>query len=259
MKSNKYQIITPSASLKTNKINKLIDTECLFGETFNVLYSKGSFSYGVSDVDRYEGWVKSNSLDFSITTNYVVARTRTIVLSKPTVKSQLIFFLHMRSKINVVEIIDNWAKISLLHKSKIKYGYIFKSHILKKNNFQFDWIKYAECFVGVPYRWGGRNSIGLDCSALLQLSIAFKGEIIPRDTKDQIKFFSRSKNYNVFEFSLSLNLNRGNIIFWDGHVAIILDNNRLIHASGAHNEVIIEKIKVTIARIKKWSKLVIEV
>ena len=88
------------------------------------------------------------------------------------------------------------------HVSSLIHGYVLKSHILEKSDIQLDWVKYAEFFIGTPYRWGGRNSIGLDCSALLQLTKKFRGENLPRDTKEQFDFFSKSNKYNIHNTSL---------------------------------------------------------
>lgn len=259
MNSEKLQIMLPFTPLKTSLSQKIIDTECLFGESIKISYHKGNYAFGTTIEDKYEGWIKSNSLGPITNNNYIVSSIRTPVLSKPDVKSKLIFFLHIRSKINVVENFEIWVKIAIPENNKLKYGYIFKPHILKKKCFQSDWVKYALDFLGAPYRWGGRNSLGLDCSALLQLSIAFSGEIIPRDTKDQITYFLESQKFRVFQCSSSLQYKRGDIIFWEDHVAIVIDKERLIHSSATHNQVIIEEIKLVLSRIKKLARLVVKI
>ena len=48
-----------------------------------------------------------------------------------------------------------------------------------------DYVAVAERFLNVPYLWGGRTSIGLDCSALVQLSLMAAGIAAPRDTDMQ--------------------------------------------------------------------------
>ena len=253
-----YQVVVPHTPLKKNKHSKTIDSECLYGENFYVLNSEGNYSYGISAEDNYEGWLKSDSIALPNNTNYLVSSLRSCVLSEPNVKSQLLFFLSMRSKINVLEIINNWAKIALCSRNKIKYGYILRSHITEVSAIKTDWVKYAEQFLGTPYRWGGRNSIGLDCSALLQLSKSFANEALPRDTKDQINYFFKSKKYKIYKKNHRKLLNRGNLIFWEGHVAIVLDKFRLIHASGFHGLVVTEKIKSTVNRINKETYYVVD-
>ncbi len=257
--SEKLQIIVPSDVLKSSILKTTIDTECLFGEIFKIFCSKGNYYFGKSIDDKYQGWIKSNSLGSVTNYNHIVSSIRTSVLEKPDVKSKLIFFLHIRSKVKVIKSLNSWVKIAIPSKNKSKYGYIFKSHTIKKKSFQSDWVNYAELFLGTPYRWGGRNSFGVDCSALLQLSIAFSGELIPRDTKDQITYFLDSKKFKVFELTSFINCKRGNIIFWEGHVAIVIDSLRLIHSSATHNQVLIEEISTTLFRIKKAAKLVTKV
>ncbi len=258
MSADLHQIILPSAPLKKYKKNKTIDTECLYGEKFKIYYTEGLYSYGISYEDKYEGWIKSNSLNLVSNTNYVVSSIRTCVMAEPNVKSEFIFFLPMRSKINVIKIKDDWAKIRLPIKNRFKYGYILKSNILKDSHIKSNWVKYAEKLTSVPYRWGGRDSIGLDCSSLLQLSKAFNGEKIPRDSSDQLKYFKKNKNYIVLKNYHEKDFFRGNIIFWHGHVAIILNKNELIHASAHHGRVVVEKINKTLERLSKNYQLIRE-
>ena len=89
----------------------------------------------------------------------------------------------------------------------------------KKNHKVNDWVAVAEQFLNVPYRWGGRDSIGIDCSALIQLSLETYGVNFPRDTKLQIL-----ENYKKIKIN---NLQRGAIVFWEGHVGVMTDRKKL--------------------------------
>ena len=201
--------------------------------------------------DNYRGWVKkilSSLPNFT----HVISAIRSLVLEKPDVKSDTITFLPIRSKVSVIETNEKWAKIFLSSKNKRQHGYILLSHCLEKNFKINEWVNYLEIFKGVPYRWGGRSSLAIDCSALLQLSYSFSDIILPRDSKEQLEYFKMAQNYvtnktNNFDIQLS----RGNIIFWTGHVAIMFDNKNIIHASGHHGSVIIENLKIALNRIKK--------
>ena len=104
--------------------------------------------------------------------------------------------------------------------------------------------------VGTPYRWGGRESFGIDCSALVQLSYAFGGVALPRDSLDQFIFFQNNNNY-VLKKGISFinSLIRGNIVYWRGHIGIMVSNNKIIHASGYQSLVLIENLKDVIKRI----------
>ena len=112
--------------------------------------------------------------------------------------------------------------------------------------------------ISTPYRWGGRDSIGVDCSALLQLSKAFMGELLPRDTFDQFQYFNNLKKYSIYHDNEIKPFVRGDIIYWKGHIAIVCDKASLIHASAYHGKVVIEKIKETLNRMNKKYYLIKE-
>ena len=145
----------------------------------------------------------------------------------------------------------DWAKLDISINKKILTGYVINSHILNKDKIIQNWVDYAELFLSTPYRWGGRDSIGIDCSALLQLSKSFSGEDLPRDSIDQFEFFKKSKNYKIICNPLLENFFRGNIIYWEGHVAIVFNKIKLIHASAFHGIVKLENIKKVVERINK--------
>ena len=102
-------------------------------------------------------------------------------------------------------------------------------------------------FLNVSYKWGGKTFEGIDCSALLQIFFQYNNISIPRDTKDQVKFFKKIKKSRYF--------NKGNLIFWKGHIAICLSKYSLIHAYGPKKKVIMMDINSTIEEIKKNAKL----
>ena len=103
--------------------------------------------------------------------------------------------------------------------TKFFFGYIPTKHINKINK-KLSWLKIIKLFENAPYLWGGKTVNGIDCSGLLQLSMKFFGLNIPRDTKDQKTYFQ-----NFILKSKHKNYNKGDIIFWKGHVAIVLKKN----------------------------------
>ncbi len=228
-----------------------MDSQCLFGETFKVNNIKGGWSFGTSQEDQYKGWIKSNALGFHFNSTHVVASNRLFIFKKPDIKSKVINYLPLRSKITVNKIESDWAKLDLCINKQYHYGYILKAHILEKNKVDLNWVQYAEELISTPYLWGGRDSIGIDCSALVQLSKAFNGENLPRDTNEQFEYFKKNKNYSIFNNLENKFFLRGDIIYWKGHIGIIVDKKNLIHASGYHGKVVIEKITEAINRVNK--------
>ena len=61
-------------------------------------------------------------------------------------------------------------------------GYVFAAHLAPLDSAEPDFVAVAERFLHVPYLWGGKTSLGLDCSGLTQVSLAAAGIAAPRDT-----------------------------------------------------------------------------
>ena len=105
---------------------------------------------------------------------------------------------------------NDWAEIFL---KEDLIGFVPLNHIIDIEKTIKDWVFVAEQFINTPYKWGGRNSIGIDCSALIQLSLQAAGILIPRDTKEQEKM----KWKEISKISM---LERGTLVFWKGHIGV---------------------------------------
>jgi len=123
------------------------------------------------------------------------------------------------------------------------------NHIVNNEHKVDDWVETAEKLKGTPYKWGGRDTVGIDCSALLQLSYQTYGENIPRNTYDQVNL----KKPNVCEIN---NLRRGCVIFWEGHVGIMIDEINCIHANAYHMKTITEPLSNIVKRMGKYFKII---
>ena len=106
-----------------------------------------------------------------------------------------------------------------------------------------DFVAVAERFLGVPYVWGGKTAAGLDCSGLIQTALQATGKAAPRDTDMMEKALGDA-------VSLS-DLRRGDLVFWKGHMGVMLDESRLLHANAFHMAVAIETLAEALARIEK--------
>ena len=149
----------------------------------------------------------------------------------------------------VQEINSNWAEIYLLINNMIKVGYVPVKHIVNLNHKVSDWVAVAQSLEGTPYKWGGRDTVGLDCSALLQLSYQTYGQVIPRNTSDQVNL----EKPNISEFN---NLRRGCVIFWEGHVGIMVDRFNCIHANAYHMKTVTEPLIDIINRMDKNHQII---
>jgi len=120
-------------------------------------------------------------------------------------------------------------------------GFLPARHLAPLANHEPDFVAVAERFAGVPYLWGGKTSLGLDCSGLVQVALAACGNACPRDSDMQEKALGKPANL--------AGLQRGDLLFWKGHVAIALGRNSMIHANAFHMAVAIEPVAEALARI----------
>jgi cell wall-associated NlpC family hydrolase len=173
-----------------------------------------------------------------------IAAIRTLLLSEPNIKSKLISYLSIGSFIKVTSFKNGFAKINIdknHNRLKLNKGYIPEQHLIETHELKLDWVKTAENFIGTPYKWGGKSSFGLDCSALVQLSTLNTDHSLPRDTKDQVKY----KEFIDIDLSMA---ERGDIIFWDGHVGIFINKNFIIHANAFTMNVSVEDVSKVLLR-----------
>ena len=235
-------IISSSLSMKSEpKDTSSLETECLFGETVKVLDECLDWVYCKLNTDNYYGWVPKKGLGNLKKSTHRVIVKRTFIYIDKSAKSNCLFYLPMGAKLVIDNIQCDWAKVNL-HDNKINFGYVPKKHIVKLDHRVNDWVAVAQVLEGTPYKWGGRNTIGIDCSALLQLSYQTYGENIPRNTSQQIKMEKKIiKNIT--------DLKRGCVIFWESHVAIMIDRSNCIHANAFHMQTKTEPLSQIINRM----------
>ena len=137
---------------------------------------------------------------------------------------------------------NDWLSIFI----KNKKGYIHKRDLtLLNQNFVFNknWVSIALKFLNAPYLWGGKSHEGLDCSALVQLAFQNYDKNFPRNSSDQFKS-------NLLQTTHEDKLDKGTLIFWEGHVAIAINKTEIIHSNAYHMKVAIEKFKDAKKRIE---------
>ena len=220
-----------------------LETECLFGETVEIFKEHLDWVYCRLNTDNYYGWVKKRGLGKLINPTHRVISKRSFIYTNKNPKSNCLFYLPLGSKLVVNDIQSGWAQV-LLYSHEKQAGYVPINNIVALDHKVRDWVAIAELLVGTPYKWGGRDSIGIDCSALLQLSYQTYGEDIPRNTSEQINL----KKNHVKDID---NLKRGCVVFWKGHVGIMTDKLNCLHANAFHMQTKIEPLSKIIQRLGK--------
>ncbi len=212
-----------------------LDSELLMGEEIAVYEHFGDWAWGQSVLDEYVGYVPTAALGpVGTAPSHIVSFLSTNTYAQPKLKSRPRGALSFGSRVQVLERAEGFARIGA--------GRWVPGQSLTPLTLPLpDWVGTAEKFLGVPYVWGGRSSSGLDCSALVQLSRQAAGHDCPRDSDMQIDL--------GHALSRSAEPERGDLIFWDGHVGIMLDGSRLLHANAHHMCVVREPLDVAAARI----------
>ena len=236
-----YEVIEPQAPLRDEpRPDAPLATEALKGERVRIYdMNAEGWAWGQLAADGYVGWLPANALaPPGPLPTHKVAALRTFVFPGPSIKLPPIEALPLGAHLAVARIADRMAVTSA-------GGYVPAAHLAPVGDHETDFVAVAERFVGVPYLWGGKTMLGLDCSGLVQVALTACGISCPRDSDMQEAALGVP-----FEHAAGLaDLKRGDLIFWKGHVGIVSDPATLIHANAFHMAVTIEPIADAVERI----------
>ncbi|MBL4596567.1 MAG: C40 family peptidase [Robiginitomaculum sp.] len=215
-----------------------MQTELLFGEAFNVLETTENWVWGQAMRDGYVGYLARTALSDMLEPDHWVSALRTPIFQWPDLKAPISGFLHRNSWVNVAETSDVYCDVGP--------GWVHKAHISALDVWAKDFINIALSYLHAPYVWGGRSSSGLDCSALVQNALFACGIKCLRDTDMQEETVGEKI---AFDGDLST-LQRGDLLFWKGHVGIMAETDILLHANAYHMATALEPVDTAIARIQ---------
>ena len=235
------QAIRGNAALRDGpSFDAQLHTEILFGELFTVYEEKNGWAWGQCAFDSYVGYARSSEFASpGPVPTHRVAVFKTPLQPSPDVKRGAVDFLPMNAKVCALAKEDRYAKIA-------DNLYVFAGHLVSIASRAPDWVTVAERFVGIPYLWGGKTIDGLDCSGLIQLALEAGGIKSPRDA-DMMEA-TLGKPVPIEPVS---GLKRGDMLFWNEHVGVMLDATRLLHANGFHMQVEVEPLRDAAARIAR--------
>jgi cell wall-associated NlpC family hydrolase len=246
-----HEVVEPIAGLwRTPSHEARLDTQALFGERVIVYETTDEgWAWGQLETDGYVGWFSANALRApGRAPTHKVAVPRTLAFPGPDIKLPPAVALPMGAMLAIVRqeprederfaVTANGWHLPVVHLAPIKAR-------------QPDFVAMAERFLSAPYLWGGKTSLGLDCSGLVQVALQAAGIACPRDSDMQ--------ELALGKLSSLASLRRGDLVFWKGHVAIARDGETFIHANAHHMMVVIEPVADAITRIKAAGSDIISV
>jgi cell wall-associated NlpC family hydrolase len=211
-----------------------LQSELLFGERFTVYERREGWAWGQAEADSYVGYLADEALGEAPSPSHRIGALMTPLLPAPDLKTAALDMLPLGALVNIVSARNGYARL-------VGGGFVYERHLAPLETYAPDWVGVAEQFLGVPYVWGGKTQAGLDCSGLIQTALAAGGIAVPRDTDLIEKFLVHESKARA----------RGDIVFWKGHMGVLLDASRLLHANAFHGEVAIEPLEEAVTRIAK--------
>jgi Bacterial dipeptidyl-peptidase Sh3 domain/NlpC/P60 family len=215
-------------------------SQALKGERVTIYDRNGEgFAWGQLNSDGYVGWLPDRALakPLAMPTHKVTA-LRTFAFPGPSIKLPPVETLSMGAMLTVTREDGAFAVTR-------EGWYLPRPHLGGIGAMAADFVAVAERFVGTPYLWGGKSSIGIDCSGLVQVALNAAGTGCPRDSDMQRDGLGRA-----LSAAEAKHLQRGDLIFWKGHAAIVRDADSIVHANAHHMAAVVENTRDAIARIK---------
>jgi cell wall-associated NlpC family hydrolase len=217
------------------------DTELVYGETVQVYDTANGWAWCQAIRDGYVGYTPYDALALDVpAATHRVSAIGTFLHGQPDIKSPPLMHLSINAPLAVTETGDRFYRLAT-------GGYVIARHVSPLGKVARDFVDIAERLIGVPYLWGGRTRVGLDCSALVQVAMQAAGLACPRDSDMQ----EAELGANLLVPDELSGLRRGDLVFWKGHVGVMTDGVMLLHANAHHMAVVAEPLSTARQRIAK--------
>lgn len=233
----RWKVTAPIAEVRekpdAEALRGKLESQLLHGEIFIAEEDAGAWLKGRCEHDGYPGYVEKKYLtrEFAEATHIVTAQ-RTDIYRDASIKSPLRGTLGFGAQVTVADMGEKFARLQ-------DGTHIYARH-LSALSAREDFVSAAEKLLETPYVWGGRGGLGIDCSGLVQTALARAGIQAPRDTEDQEK--------SVGQDAADKPRQRGDIVYFPGHVGIMVDEKNILHANATHMKTCIEPLDTVTKR-----------
>lgn len=217
-----------------------LDSELLRGESVTVYDEADGWAWLQNAADGYVGYAASDALGpREAPATHRLTALRSYLYPAPDLKAPPLDLLSICATIRVIEQNGAFSRLD-------GGGWVHTGHLTPIGEFATDPVCVALLFLGTPYLWGGRTSIGLDCSALIQLALASCGQAVPRDSDLQAADIGGAVAFDGDQAVLR----RGDLVYWPGHAGIWIDQDRFLHANATDMMVAIAPLATVAAHIQ---------
>jgi cell wall-associated NlpC family hydrolase len=227
-----------SAPLRREPVpNASLDTEALKGERVTVYETnEEGWCWGQLERDGYVGWLPADALmEPGPPATHWVRVLRTLAFPGLSIRLPPVAAYSLGCRLTVLRTEGPLAATPS--------GFVPARHLAPLDTHEADFVAVAERFLGVPYMWGGKTSLGIDCSGLVQVALHACGAACPRDSDMQERALGEAVTADL------AGLRRGDLVFWKGHVAIVRDPDTVVHAASFHMMVVHEPIAQVVRRV----------
>lgn len=235
------EVAAPLLSLRdAPRFDARLDTQALMGERVRVFDVQEGWAWLQLEADGYVGYAAQDDLVLpQSAATHRIAVPSTFMFPAPDIKSQPVVTLTMNARVAVIGGDERFAHLA-------NGRFVVARHLKPLAESEPDFVAVAEAYLNVPYLWGGKSVLGLDCSGLVQLSLEAAGEASPRDADMQ-----ETQLGSPLPTDDLAGLERGDLVFWEDHVGIMTGARMLLHANGHFMQVTREPLLSAVERIAK--------
>lgn len=214
-----------------------VASQVLHGETLTLYEEHDGWGWVQLATDGYVGYVSLSALaEGEARASHRVTANRTFVYPRPDIKVPILRALPLGATVKLVGADRNFGRLW-------DDGFVIALHLMCLDEEAEDFVSVAEGFRGAPYLWGGKSILGIDCSGLVQVALGQAGIAAPRDTDLQQRALGEP-------LPPGGPLERGDLVFWKGHVGIMRDQETLLHANAHHMLVASEPLATVRSRVR---------